>query len=210
MTPAASALASLIVGAAPAAAAPSAPDDGKAPPAVYVDRRACPFEGCTYGAWTARADVPLLDRPGGTATGVVVKAGERVEALGGEVHVRPLRVVCRRPVELGAEGPGGAIRLAPGESYWLLGYEGEGVYKVWVRGVIRTWSADFGIDFGRTPRGYCSERPGGCAVEPAGGREEYLRWTREGAVWWVKLRRASGEIGWTRAAEEFDGKDLLG
>ncbi len=199
-----------VIFAAPAAAKPERTARSEAPPPpLYVDRGACPFEGCTYGKWTARGAVPLLDRPGGVATGAVVKAGEEVEALTGEVHVRPLRVICRRPVELG-EGPGGAMRLAPGESYWLLSYEGEGVYKVWVRGVVRTGEADFGIDFTDPPTGYCTDRPGGCEIEPEGGRAAYLRWAREGAVWWVKIRTRRGQVGWTREPEKFDGKDLLG
>ena len=30
------------------------------------------------------------------------------------------------------------------------------------------------------------------------------------AIWWVQVRNARGQVGWTRHAEAFDGKDRLG
>ncbi|HET8540783.1 MAG TPA: hypothetical protein VFL83_13010 [Anaeromyxobacter sp.] len=184
----------------PARASPARAAASTAPPRVLVDRGACPFEGCAYGTWTAREDAALRSRPGGRATGVVVKKGERVRAITGEVHVKPLRVVVRREIEVS-----GSLRLRAGDTYYLLTSLGEGFYTVWVRGAF----ASLDPDFTWAGKGSCSESPGGCASEPEGGREAFVRWTREGAVWWVKLRTASGAFGWSSEPGKFDGKDLL-
>ena len=55
-----------------------------APPAVYVDEGACPFECCTYREWTVRKSVTVFDRPNGRETAHLSK-GERLKALTGEV-----------------------------------------------------------------------------------------------------------------------------
>lgn len=189
----------VFVGVAGTALAGPANRNGPVPPAVYIDKGVCPFEGCTYRAWTAKADVRLFDGPGGAPTGAVVRKGEQVEALTGEVHVKPLKVTVRRGFTLGSR------RIRPGDTYWLLTYLGEGYHRAWVDGEIVEVDSDFGWE----GQGTCSES-NTCMSEPDGGREGFLRWTREGAVWWVKMQTEAGKVGWTREAKQFDGKDVLG
>ncbi len=172
------------------------------PPSPFIDRGVCPFEGCSYRKWTASADVALLDRPGGSRTGVVVTAGESVDAVTGEVHVVPLRVVARRPMAVPGEH---VAQLEAGEVFYLLSYVGEGYFRTWVRGEIRVMD----VDFGWQGRGTCSESAAGCDSEPEGGRSAFLKWRSGGAVWWVKVRTSTGAEGWTREAVSFRGKDLL-
>jgi hypothetical protein len=66
------------------------------PPAVYIDKGACPFECCTYREWVARTDVKLLDVPNGKAVVGQIKKGEKVLALTGEVRSIPLAVVASK------------------------------------------------------------------------------------------------------------------
>ena len=95
----------------------------KKPPNVYVDKGACPFECCTYREWEALADVAILDTPNGEKTVGRVKKGEKVEALTGEVHSVPLRVVVRH------DYPDSGVKA--GDAVYVLHYEGEGYWKVW-------------------------------------------------------------------------------
>lgn len=189
----------LLAGWSGGALAEPASASSSGPPVVYVDKGACPFEGCSYRTWVATSEVPLVDGPAGAPNGVVVKKNEQVEALTGEVHVKPLKVTVRREFMLSA------TRLRPGDTYWLLTYLGEGYYRAWLRGEI----VDIDPDFGWQGKHACAETDT-CNSEPAGGRGAFLRWAREGAVWWVKIRTKAGKVGWTREASKFDGKDLLG
>jgi hypothetical protein len=143
-----------------------------------------------------------LNRPAGAPNGVVVRRGEQVEALTGEVHVKPLKVTVGREITLAWDR-----RLHPGDTYWLLSYVGEGSYRAWLRGEIVEVEPDFALE----GEGTCAESKT-CESEPDGGRKAFLRWRwdSESAVWWVKLKTKSGRTGWTREPNKFDGKDLLG
>jgi hypothetical protein len=98
------------------------------PPAVYIDKGACPFECCTYREWVARTDVTLLDVPNGKAVVGQIKKDEKVLALTGEIHSVPLAVVARKDyLEAGVEA---------GDTIYLLHYVGEGFWKVWHLGNV--------------------------------------------------------------------------
>ena len=99
------------------------------PPEHYVAKHACPFECCLFGAWSVREDTTLYDRPGGTsAVGRVLK-GERIQALTGEVHLRPVPVRVRFSSPYGFSAEEGSI-------VFLLDYLGEGHGRVWLNGEI--------------------------------------------------------------------------
>jgi hypothetical protein len=103
---------------------------GEAPPSPYVAKGACPFEGCVYREWMARRALDLYDRPGGRIGGHL-RRGERVRAITGEVHCRPVRVVAERDFDTPTAPP-----IRKGEVYYLLHYLGEGAWRVWVRGAL--------------------------------------------------------------------------
>ena len=98
-----------------------------APPPLYIAKGACPFEGCVYRQWTALRALEVFDRPDGKRVVDRLRPSEKVEALTGEVHCRPLRTVATR------NHPGG---IAKGETFYLLHYLGEGAWKVWFRGSL--------------------------------------------------------------------------
>jgi hypothetical protein len=70
---------------------------GARPASPYVDVGACPFECCIYRKWHAERTVTLFDRPDGIKIAVLDK-GEWIQALSGETHSIPLKIVAHREV----------------------------------------------------------------------------------------------------------------
>lgn len=103
------------------------------PPSPYIDVGACPFECCTYRDWRTEREVALYDRPEGKKIATLGKA-EWVKALNGETHSIPLRVVATR--EIAEAG------VRPGDTFYVLRYEGEFYWKIWYKG--RTFDAESG------------------------------------------------------------------
>ncbi len=89
------------------------------PPEYYVAKHACPFECCQFGAWSVREDTTLYDRPGGAGVVGRVLKGERIQALTGEVHLRPLPVRVRFSSPYGFSAGGG--RLSSCSTTWAKG-----------------------------------------------------------------------------------------
>jgi len=105
----------------------------------------------------------------------------RVTALTGVVvTVVPGIVELRDPMDI--ETGQGKVPMKAGEVFYLLTYQGEGYGKIWIKGGVHT---DVDLSLFKPKRG------------PT-------------AIWWVQVRNARGQVGWTRHAEAFDGKDRLG
>jgi len=157
-----------------------APQDSQpAPPALYISKGACPFEGCVYRRWTARRALDVVDRPGGTRVVDRLRASEPVDALTGEVHCRPLRMVATRDhPEPGSYEPT-SPRIAKGETFYLLHYLGEGAWKIWFRGAVTQIE---GV-------------PAGSPLPET--------------TWWAQIRTERGITGWVIATGNFDGQDQL-
>jgi len=103
------------------------------PPNPYIDVGACPFECCIYRKWRAERTVVLFDHPDGKKVSQLTK-GEWVQALNGETHSLPLRIVASRDV------PEAGIH--PGDVFYVLHYEGEFYWLIWFRG--KTYDAEAG------------------------------------------------------------------
>jgi hypothetical protein len=103
------------------------------PPSPYVDVGACPFECCLYRDWRTEQAVALFDRPDGKEIAKLDK-GEWVKALDGETHSIPLRVVATRGIS--------EAGIHPGETFYVLHYEGESYWKIWYKG--KTFDAESG------------------------------------------------------------------
>lgn len=86
---------------------------------IFIDKGVCPFECCIYQEWKVTKDTKLVDRIDGKTQVGVAKKGSRVEALTGEVHTVPLKVVDKE-----------------GKILYLLTYQGEGVWKAWDDGKV--------------------------------------------------------------------------
>jgi hypothetical protein len=96
------------------------------PPSPYIDKGACPFECCTYRNWTASQGIALVEQPNSKKIVARIHKGEKVQALTGEVHSIPLRVVA------GQDHPDAGVKR--GEVIYILHYTGEGYWKVWHNG----------------------------------------------------------------------------
>jgi quercetin dioxygenase-like cupin family protein len=73
------------------------------------------------------------------------------------------------------------VTLAAGDTLYLLGYRGEGSYVAWVRGQL-VWFDDV---------------TDGTVLDPPQ------------SIWWVQLRNARGQIGWTTERDEFANTNSL-
>jgi len=165
------------------------------PPEVFIDKGACPFEGCAYRDWTVDADTQLYDGPGGKKLAILLKKGGRVTGLTGEVHVKPqlVRVLRDQP----SVKDGKAFSFRKGEVFYLLTYLGEGEYQAWYKGEVIQVAPDFVWQGANT----CSDSPEGCWAKPEGKYQ---------ATWWVKVRLESGAEGWSNEPDNFGNKDSLG
>jgi hypothetical protein len=177
-----------------AANEPSSPKAG--PPIPYEDVGACPFEGCVYREWVANAPVEIhSDRTPTAPVAFTLAAGEKVTALGGVVvTTRPGRVEFDAPQDV--EAAGGRIHVEPGQSLYLLTSQGEGFMKAWFDGRVYE-----DVDTATFSNGACAGGPRPCVGRLVDS------WQFE---WWVQVRNAAGQTGWTREPDKFDNKDALG
>ncbi|MEO8313495.1 MAG: hypothetical protein ABI645_01760 [Pseudomonadota bacterium] len=169
------------------------------PPVPYEDVGGCPFEGCTYRTWQANAAIEIHLEPRNSSPIVATVAKlERVRALTGEVvTIKPGRVQFDKPQRLDtASGP---INILPGQTLFLLTYQGEGFTKAWFNRRLYNSVDVSGITWANGRCGFSDpERCAGHEVE------------KYETEWWVQVRTASGQVGWTRETEKFDGKDAFG
>ncbi len=167
------------------------------PPVPYVDIGACPFEGCVYREWVANSAVLVRKERSKTALlAYTVKKGERVKALNGMVvTTKPGRVLFREAINLASDS--GVLHIEPGETLFLLTYQGEGSTKAWFQGKI------YDHVLGETAffDSRCERDPSRCV-----GRIV----ERPVSEWWVQIRNGRGQTGWTNETDKFDGKDALG
>ena len=170
-----------------------------APPLPYEDLGACPFEGCVYREWRSKDAVEIhAERRSASAVVFRLAKGEKVQAVTGVVvTIKAGRVQYEKPRRLNTSS--GPIDILPGQTLFLLTYQGEGFTKAWFNNRLYqgvdvssiTW-ADGQCGFG--DKGRCS------------GREVEKSQTE----WWVQIRNAAGQVGWTREYQKFDNKDALG
>ena len=169
---------------------------GQRPPVPFEDAGACPFEGCVYREWTAKAVVIVrVERRRDAPVSFSLQAGEKVTALTGVVvTLRPGRVEFRQPKTLNTSTK--PIRIEPGQTLYLLTYQGEGFTKAWFNGALYR-----DVDASDFLNAVCDFQPDRCT-----GRV-VERWQSE---WWVNVRTRSGRLGWTNEPEKFDGKSAIG
>lgn len=166
------------------------------PPVPFEDAGACPFEGCVYREWTAKAAVIVrAERRRDAPVSFNVQAGEKVTALTGVVvTLKPGRVEFRQPKTLNSSTK--PIHIEPGQTLYLLTYLGEGFTKAWFNGALYPE-----VDASEFLNALCDFQPDRCA-----GRVV----ERSQTEWWVHLRTRSGRLGWTNEPEKFDGKSAIG
>jgi hypothetical protein len=171
--------------------------ESSGPRTPHEDAGACPFEGCVYRDWIANDTIAVRQqRRPGAAVAFHLTKGERAQAITGVVvTLTPGRVQFRSPVTLSSAS--GSIRIVPGQTLYLLTYRGEGFALAWFEGRLYD-DVDGSIAFFNAG---CTNGPDPCAgtiIE------------RPRTVWWVQIRNAKGQIGWTDQPEKFGNKDAVG
>jgi hypothetical protein len=178
-----------------AAAAPPAPQAEPAEAAApgvagaEVERGICPFECCTYGRWSALAEVPVYAAEADTSRiAFRLSRGEEFTARTGNVHLDPVGLaVARDTLTLTPPGDSLPLHLSPGDTVQVLSPVGEGFFRMRVRGRVVEAEGFWAMT-----------RPG--RTRPMG---ELLR--RPGWSWWVEVQNAKGQSGWL-AMSELSGK----
>jgi hypothetical protein len=154
----------------------------------FTDIGACPFEGCQYAEWTAKARaVARKDANISSPVVFTIQSGEKVSALNGKVITRQFGIVrvLKRVVLDGSEVPAGAV-------LYVLHGDGEGSFLYWYNGAthheglyaetVHKGDADFPWDVISLPK----------------------------TEWWVNVRNHDGQTGWILNPFDFRGVDSLG
>lgn len=159
-------------------------------PPIFVDKGACPFECCTYGEWTARRTVHVVEQPAVSAPIVgTVSAGTNVRALTGHVVTRAGRFRVKRAHGL----------YKPGDVLFVYTYLGEGYFKVWFGG--RFYDEELGFSPGGGTDGSRCDKSADCWGTLQAEHQ---------STWWVQLLLSDGRSAWTRESHSFTGKDSCG
>lgn len=166
------------------------------PKLPFEDKGACPFECCTYREWWPIEPVEIRTaRQEQAPVAFTLKKDEHVRAVTGVVvTTKPGTVKFSEPVNLDTKS--GVIQITPEDSFYLLTYLGEGYTKAWFKGRLYTE-----VDASTVFNGLCERDPSLCkgkVIEPP------VR------VWWVQVRNARGQTGWTSEPDKFDNKDACG
>jgi hypothetical protein len=84
------------------------------------------------------------------------------------------------------------VRVKPGDILYVLHYEGEGFSKIWFRAKI-----------------YSDEIPqlSGPGSQPSA---DFRVLSEPDSIWWVQVKNARGQIGWTKQTDHFGNMDACG
>jgi hypothetical protein len=97
--------------------------------------------------------------------------------------------------------PSAKVTLAPGTMVYLLTPHGEGSLTAWANGALISMDITNLKQPDIPGAGYS-----GC-VETQTCNGEVLAYPK--CTWWVKLRNATGQIGWTSQTADFHGRNAL-
>lgn len=167
-----------------------ADNSAKAPSMPYLDWGSCPFECCTYQAWTATTPIKAYKTRDETSEIVFhLKANEQVQAITGVVVTHQFgKTKTLKPVNIGynASGKGPLLSLKPGEIIYSLHYAGEGFEVFWYQG--NTYTDDISMTNANT----------------------FKTLSTPTYVWWAKIKNNKGKIGWTKKTKQFKNQDACG
>jgi len=147
----------------------SSKNGSRKPPHTFVDVGACPFECCTYRQWTVAEKVTVVDSPNGKHVIETLSKGDIVTGLTGEVISEPIPAKADRDV------PDTPIKR--GDMFYVLHYDGEGYWKVWLEGKITFV------------------------------HESVMDVPHPKAEWWVKIKDSHGTVGWALSNSNFAHQD---
>lgn len=183
------------------------------PALPFVDKGACPFEGCVYRDWKAKAAIVAYEtwdtrapvrevfttRPGDTVTAMT---GVVLVTSAGRAQIRR-RITAATVVsaQFPRQRPEEMVSIAPGTFVYLLTRHGEGRYTAWVNNVL----VDFYITNLEQPKTPGAGYSGCVRTQTCDG--EVLEYSR--CTWWAQIRNSAGQIGWTNQTEDFAGTNAL-
>ncbi|MEP6946071.1 MAG: hypothetical protein ABJA02_09155 [Acidobacteriota bacterium] len=146
----------------------------------YIDKGACPFECCTYREWTV--DKSTIVRSAMRDSSSIAFRLKKGEHVRGVTGV----VITSVPgkVRVLKQTKIGGSTAHSGDTIYLLTYVGEGFYRVWYKGRI--------------------------AEEETHDTDIFRQVRTPKSVWWVKIRNARGQIGWSREPDNFGNQDQCG
>ena len=89
----------------------------------YIDKDACPFEGCKYGNWLANSEMKVYQSEGDTTKVIhYLKSNEQFFAQTGNVHIiKPGVVLIKKKI----------YNYTVNDTIFVLTYLGEGWYKIY-------------------------------------------------------------------------------
>jgi hypothetical protein len=154
---------------------------------------ACPFECCTYGAWTTTGETTVYEEPDPGSAQWTIPTGAGLEAVSGFVVLTEIGIaVARDSVRMYAED-GGERLAAAGDTLFILDNVGEGFRRVWHDGVVLQTDAVSGF----VPEGGLPTAE--VLVEP---RQQ----------WWARVRTPDRRDGWLWMDEtpRMEGADACG
>jgi hypothetical protein len=159
----------------------------QSPAVPHIESGACPFEGCIYREWRAKALVIAYESRERRIRVFTVQRGEVVTAITGDV-------ITTMP---------GRARIKGDEAIaYLLTSHGEGEYTAWIRGALSS------INISRFKQPDVRGAGYSACVQFDICEGEVLTYPKY--TWWVQIRNARGQIGWTNRPVDFDCKDALG
>ncbi len=163
-----------------------------APSLPFFDWNACPFEGCTYGEWTAAATVEVFDtwKPSRKRIATIPTKAVVTGVSGVVITYKP--GVIRLNEDLSQDD------LRRGDTILTYTYRGEGFSAAWFKG---RFYREYDITFAKWPDG------SGCL-----GNDCAANYVDLGEkVWWAKVKIRSGVVGWVNMNEaKFGGVDQFG
>ncbi|HET6361912.1 MAG TPA: hypothetical protein VFH11_07625 [Gemmatimonadota bacterium] len=138
---------------------------------------ACPFECCTYGAWTTTGPTTVYEEPDETVASRNVPAGTEMEATSGHVLITRVGLAVARDTLRLYRDDGSSLLAATGDTLLVLDDVGEGYRRVWRAGAI-----------------YLTDAASGLNVAPGPSAAELL--VEPERQWWTRVRTADGATGW--------------
>ena len=165
------------------------------PTIPFEDVGACPFECCTYRAWTV--EKPTALRSDRVSTAPIVASllpNSVVTAVTGVVVTEKAGIArVRAPFEISDAFTKSRIVFNPGDTIFLLHYEGEGLWLCWFHG------ERVSLGFLDTPGSFASD--GEIKNQPT----QVKSWPE--VQWWIKIKTQDGIEGWTAESAHFAHKD---
>ncbi len=148
------------------------------PPAIFIDRKICPGEGCQYTGRAKAVDkIKVYRSPSLTAARVfTLPLGTMITGIDSQVHTKAGHFLVKRN-----QG-----KYRRGEVLFVYTYLGEGFFKIWHRGRMIEEDLAFSV-WGGSSGTRCDKDPKICWGVLEKGTD---------MKWWLKIRTNNNRTGW--------------